>query len=337
MRKPWMIAGVVLAVVGMFVVGISTTVSMILLGYVVFTIGVNTVVAALVSLLPDHVPHRQRGRVSGILGLGNPVGAVLGAVLAQAFASQALLMFLAPVVILAIGVAILLVSYKDRRLTPEEAAALPKFGLREFFVSYWVSPRRYPDFGWTWLSRFLVFMGVATLITYQAFFLIEQLGFRVEEVAGIIAVATGIQNVFVFISSPLAGWLSDKYDRRKIFIGVGAVLFAIGMAVIAFASSFPMFLVGMAISGLGLGSYLAVDLALLADVLPNPDETAKEMGVFTAANTLPPALAPAIAPLFLAIPFMAQGEAGNYLALFAAAGIFALLGALAIRPVRAVR
>ncbi len=93
----------------------------------------------------------------------------------------------------------------------------------------------------------------------------------------------------------------------------------------------------MAIAGLGFGVYLAVDLALVADVLPDPDNAAKDLGVFNIANAMPQSLAPAIAPIFLAVPLFASGEGGNYTALYFAAGVFALLGALAIRPVKGVR
>lgn len=337
MRKPWMIAGAAVTIIGMLVIANSATVPLILLGWCIATTGMNAAAATIVALMPDHVPHHQRGRVSGILGWGPAVGAVGGALLAQQFTAQPLLMFGVPAVLLALGVAILVVSYKDRLLTPEEKQQLPRFGVREFLGSYWVSPRRHPDFAWTWLSRFLVFMGVATLVTFQAFYLINQLGYGVEEVASVIAVSTLVHYAFVFVTSPVAGWLSDKLDRRKIFIIVTAVLYAVGLVFIAFAGSFTVFLIGMAITGIGEGAYAAVDLALVTDVLPNPDEAAKEMGVFTVASNLPPAAAPALAPLFLAIPFGAQGAGGNFVALFMVSAVFAVLGALAIRPVRSVR
>ena len=337
MRKPWMIAGVVVAIVGLVITATSRTVPLITLGWCIATMGLNATIATLVSLLPDHVPHEQRGKVSGILGMGLPVGAVGGSFLAQLFTGRPFLMFMAPAVLLVLGMLWLVVSYRDRRLAPEAARMMPRYGIREFFDSFWVSPRRFPDFTWTWLSRFLVFMGVATLVTYQAFYLINQLGYSIQDVAKLIAISTLVHYVFVFATSPLAGWLSDRIDRRKIFIVVAALLYAIGLGFIAFASSFTVFMIGMAISGIGEGAYLAVDLALVTDVLPNPDEAAKEMGVFTVANALPPALAPAIAPLFLAIPFGARGDHGNFVALFAASALFAVLGAIAIQPVRKVR
>lgn len=140
-----MVGGTVVAVIGLFVTATSTAVPMILLGWCVATLGFNTVIAALLPLLPDHVPADQRGRISGLLGMGLPVGAVGGAFLAQAFTGTTLLMFLIPAVVLVVGVGALVLSFTDRRLDPAAARQLPRFGLREFAGSFWVSPKRYPD------------------------------------------------------------------------------------------------------------------------------------------------------------------------------------------------
>ena len=71
--------------------------------------------------------------------------------------------------------------------------------------------------------------------------------------------------------------------------------------VIAIAINFNGFLVGMALGGLGFGLYMAVDLALVVDVLPDPDTAAKDLGVLNIAGALPIAIAPAIAPVILAV------------------------------------
>jgi MFS family permease len=90
--------------------------------------------------------------------------------------------------------------------------------------------------------------------------------------------------------------------------------------------------VGMAVAGLGFGLYMAVDLALVADVLPDADSSAaKDLGVLNIAGALPFAVAPAIAPAVLAI------GGGSYPALYAVAGACALLAAAAILPVKKVR
>ena len=103
------------------------------------------------------------------------------------------------------------------------------------------------------------------------------------------------------------------------------------MFVLAIASDFNGFLVGMAISGLGFGMYMAVDLALVADVLPNKDNAAKDLGVLNIAGALPFTIAPAIAPAILAI------GSGSYGVLYGFAGVCAILGAVAILPVKRVR
>ena len=54
--------------------------------------------------------------------------------------------------------------------------------------------------------------------------------------------------------------------------------YGVALFVIAAADSFSGFLVGMAISGLGFGIYLAVDLALVTDVLPDAADSARDLG-----------------------------------------------------------
>ena len=87
----------------------------------------------------------------------------------------------------------------------------------------------------------------------------------------------------------------------------------------------------MAIAGLGFGMYMAVDLALVADVLPDQDSAAKDLGVINIAGALPFSIAPAVAPAVLAV------SGGSYGVLYAVAGCCAIVGAGAILPVRRVR
>ena len=108
-----------------------------------------------------------------------------------------------------------------------------------------------------------------------------------------------MQSVVLVTASIAAGRLSDRTGRRKVFVLSASIVYGLAMFVVAIASSFNGFLVGMAISGIGFGTYMAVDLALVADVLPDNDNIAKDLGVFNIAGALPFALAPAIAPAIL--------------------------------------
>jgi MFS family permease len=110
-----------------------------------------------------------------------------------------------------------------------------------------------------------------------------------------------------------------------------SVVYGVAMFVIAVASNFNGFLVGMAIGGLGFGIYVAVDLALVVDVLPDKDNAAKDLGVFNMAGALPFSIAPGIAPAILAV------GGGSYAVLYGVAGVCAIGGAVTILPVKRVR
>jgi MFS family permease len=139
------------------------------------------------------------------------------------------------------------------------------------------------------------------------------------------------QSVVLVAASLIGGKLSDRTGRRKIFVLTASIVYGLAMFVVAIASDFNGFLVGMAISGLGFGVYVAVDLALVVDVLPDNDNAAKDLGVFNIAAALPFSVAPGIAPAILAI------GSGSYGVLYAVAGVWAIIGAVAILPVKGVR
>lgn len=174
-------------------------------------------------------------------------------------------------------------------------------------------------------------MAYAFLATFQAYYLLEQIGSAEADVPWQIFLGTLVQCVFLVAASVIGGRLSDRTGRRKVFVLTASSVYGVAMFVIALASDFNGFLVGMAIGGLGFGMYVAVELALVVDVLPDPSNAAKDLGVFNFAGAVPFSLAPAVAPAILAV------GGGSYSVLYVVAGICALLGAVAIVPVKRVR
>ncbi len=203
--------------------------------------------------------------------------------------------------------------------------------MRELAGTFWVNPRRSPDFAWAFTSRFLFVLAYAFLVTYQAYYLLDHLGSAENEVPQQVFLGTLVQSAVLVVASLLGGRLSDRTGRRKVFVAAASVTYGAALFTIAAASSVNGFLVGMAIGGLGFGLYMAVDLALVVDVLPDPDSAAKDLGVLNIAGALPSAIAPAVAPVILAV------GGGSYGVLYAVAGICALGAAVAIIPVTRVR
>ncbi len=201
----------------------------------------------------------------------------------------------------------------------------------KFARTFYVKPRTSPDFAWAFASRFMFLLAYAFLTTYQAYYLLDKIGSAKADVPQQIFLGTLAQSVVVVVASLIAGRLSDWTGRRKIFVFTASMVYGVAMFAVATATNFNGFLVGMAISGLGFGMYVAVDLALVADVLPDQDAIAKDLGVFNIAGALPFSIAPAIAPAVLLI------GSGSYGVLDAVAGACAIIGAVAILRVKGVR
>ena len=282
----------------------------------------------LVAVLPDQVPTAQRGMVAGVLGVCLPIAAVSGTFLVQLFTGNELTMFLAPCAIGGFFILLFAVTLNDRRLA---RADRPTWSLREFAGTFYVNPRKSPDFAWAFASRFMFVLAYAFLTTYQAYYLLDKIGSAEADVPQQVFLGTLTQAVLIVAASLIGGRLSDRTGRRKIFVLTASIVYGLAMFVIAIASSFNGFLVGMAIGGLGFGMYMAVDLALVADVLPDKDNAAKDLGVLNIAGALPSSIAPAIAPVILAI------SSGSYGVLYAVAGVCAIIGGAAILPVKRVR
>ena len=149
------------------------------------------------------------------------------------------------------------------------------------------STRRSPDFAWAFASRFMFVLAYAFLTTYQVYYLLDKLGSAEADVPRQIFLGTFAQSVVVVAACLIGGRLSDRTGRRKLFVLTASVVYGLAMFVLAVAGSFNGFLVGMAIGGLGFGVYVAVDLALVVDVLPDEDNAAKDLGVLNIAGALP--------------------------------------------------
>jgi MFS family permease len=328
MRRPWMVIGVVGGTLGVAIVSFAPSIPVVLLGWCVAQLFFNAMLASLAAVLPDQIPVAQRGTVSGVLGICLPIAAVSGTYIVKLFTGQQVATFLVPCATGGFFILLFAVVLKDRHLAKVDR---PAWSIREFASTFYVKPRTSPDFAWAFVSRFMFLMAYAVLATYEAYYLIQKIGSAVADVPQQIFLGTLVQGMVIVAASLIGGHLSDRTGRRKIFVCTAAIVYGLAMIAVAMASNFNGFLVGMAISGLGFGVFAAVDLALVADVLPHPGHNGKDLGVFNIASALPFSLAPALAPAILAI------AGGSYGVLYAAAGVCAILGAGAILRVKGVR
>jgi MFS family permease len=328
MRRPWMVIGVVGGTLGVAIVSFAPNIQIVLLGWCVAQLFFNAMLASLAAVLPDQVPVSQRGTVAGVLGICLPIAAVSGTYIVKLFTGQQVATFLVPCATGGFFILLFAVVLKDRHLAKADR---PAWSRREFASTFYVKPRTSPDFAWAFVSRFMFLMAYALLTTYEAYYLLQKIGSAVADVPQQIFLGTLVQGIVIVAASLIGGHLSDRTRRRKIFVFTAAIVYGLAMFAVAMASNFNGFLVGMAISGLGFGVFAAVDLALVADVLPNPGHNAKDLGVFNIAGALPFSLAPALAPAILTV------GRGSYGVLYAVAGVCAILSAVTIMGVKGVR
>jgi MFS family permease len=221
------------------------------------------------------------------------------------------------------------------RDTPITAEQRPHGRLPVFSKGFWVDPRKHPDFGFAWAGRFLVLIGFSLVQSYMLYYLIDVVrypslfpGARAEQG---LATLTAIAAVFNVAFALVGGLLSDRLQRRKPFVVLGALVLAGATASFALAPSWPALMVAYAFHGLGAGIYFAVDIALVTQVLPSARDAGKDLGIINLSNTVPQIIAPVIAVVLLG------AARADFRMLFLLAAAVCCGGAVMVLPIRGVR
>ncbi|QHC65669.1 MFS transporter [Rathayibacter sp. VKM Ac-2759] len=334
-RRPFMVVGMLVGVVSLLVMATAPSVLLLGVGWVLAQLGWGQVLQNLQTSMADKLSETQRGKVAGLTGFATQVAPVFGVVIAGSVAADPLMLFLLPGLVGVVFV-VLFVLF-TREADTRSATFDERLSPATLFSKYLYNPRSHPDFSWVWLGRFLFYFGLTLNTTFTAFFFASRLGVDVTEVAPIIATLGLFGILATTLGAIGGGFLSDRLRRRRTFVLGGGTLFAVGAIVMALASDIPVLITGSLITSVGVGMFAAVDQALILDVLPEKSTGAgRFMGIIGFAVSIPQAVAPFIAPLFLAVGAGAAGDK-NYTLLYIVAAVFTLLGGLVVMRVRSVR
>ncbi|WP_213813752.1 MFS transporter [Glaciihabitans sp. dw_435] len=327
-RRPWILGGTLLFAISLFLLGLQNT----MVGTGVFwslsLVGFCVVSAAITAMISDQVPVRQRGTVSGWVSAPQAIGTVVGLVLVMLplFTGQFRGYTLVAVLLVVLVLPFLL-------WVPDEVLAREQRGsaltVQALLQGFWISPRQHPDFGWTLLSRVLVNLSNALGTTLLLYFLM--FGLRREATAEDDLLTVTVVYLVVFIAAALIfGKLSDRVGKRRPFVYLASYIQALAALLLALLPSYPMLFVAAGLLGLGYGCYMAVDQALATQVLPDEHTRGKDLGIMNIAMAFPQAIAPLLGALVVAYFAGFQG-------LFILAACAALLGGIAVIPIRSVR
>ncbi|MFE1266749.1 MFS transporter [Streptomyces sp. NPDC058758] len=324
-RNPWILGGGLLAVPVMLLLGSVHTILLVAIAWCLGQAVMNVYQAAITSVVPDRVPLAARGKASAAVGLGLPIGSTVGALVGAAFSEDYRTGYLVFGALVAVTAVVFTSLAREERL-PARAPMPAKAQIAAFG-----SALKDHDFRWAFIGRALLVLGYFAVSGFQLYILKDHTdlpaGLSAEEA---VAVLMPVNSVAMVVSTVLGGWLSDRFDRRKLFVGASAGLAAVALLLPALSTSWTAMLVFSVVNGLGFGCYMAVDTALVTMVLPKAEDAARDMGVLNVANAGPQIVAP-----FVASAVVSMG--GGYTPLFVVAAVLSVLGALAVRPIRSVR
>ncbi|MFF3756554.1 MFS transporter [Streptomyces sp. NPDC002185] len=323
-RRPWIVGGALMGAVGLVATASQHTVAGVAVGWCLAQLGLNAMLAGVTTPIADRVPLGQRAVVSGWTGLMQSVGLVLGALITTLLVTGVGAGYVT-LAVLTVALALPFALRQSEPVLPRELR--PAFDGRAFARSFWVSPRRHPDFGWAWLTRFLINLGNALGTLYLFYFLADAV--RYDDPGTGVLILTVVYTLCAALTAVPVGVLSDRAGRRKGFVVVCSLVMAAAALLLALVHTWPSALAAAAVLGGGYGIYLAVDQALVTQVLPAAADRAKDLGVINIANSGPQVLAPA-----LAAPVIAH--LGGYTGLYAVAALVILAGGLLVHRIRGV-
>ncbi len=323
-RRPWIAVGAVVFALSLVLLGLQTNIVAIGVFWSLALSGFCILTAALTATISDQVPVGQRGFVSGWISAPQAIGIILGVSLVTYVFVGAVLGYAAMAVLLLVLVVPFL-FLPDAVLPPHLREKMTARGVVE---SLWISPREHPDFGWTLLSRVLVNFGNAFGTSLLLYFL--EFGLHDKHADDDLLVLILIYMVFVIVASLVMGRWSDRLGRRKAFVFLSSAIQGVAALLLAFVPQLPVAMVAAGLLGLGYGCFLSVDQALATQVLPDPENRGKDLGIMNIATAVPQAMAPLLGAGIVAL-------FGGFVGLFVLSGVFAFAGAVAVARVKAVR
>ena len=328
-RSPWLLGGAVVGSAALLAMAVAPSIGVLALAGAVVLAVANVANTVLNTTVADRVPAANRGAASGVGGLGNFTGAIVGVGLAGVlFGSIALGTYVLTAVVLLAGIGLFVAGARDRSSAD---VVLPARDLSAALRGF-VAPVRDHDYRLVWVIRAALFFGGSIALTLP--FLMLQgyvrpaMGAAEATEATTLVAAAGLPLMLVAMS--VTGWLSDRTGRRRPFVVAAAVVMA-GSCLVPLASpTLEGVLVQAAVSGLALGIYLPVDQALFIDVLPDRHAAGRDLGTAAIAVAVGQAAGPIVAA-------QAVGWTGGYAAVWVAGVVAALGSGLLVTRIRGVR
>jgi MFS family permease len=290
-RKPYIFIGTVLDLVFLLAIALSQELLAIAVFVALLQFSSNFAQGPFQGYVPDLVPGPQVGMASALVGLMQILGNVTGFIIAGiAVATDQFALGLIALGVLEFVTMLSVVIRVREGRSPKSRAGRSWASVAA--EAWGTDVLRERSFVFLVASRLAILMAGGALTNLALFYLSRSLGMGQESAGGSVPIMAGLVAVGTLITIIPAARLSDRIGRKVVIYG-SCVVGAVGIGLVAVAPSFPVALLGAVIYGMSAGIFLAVDWALMTDIIPKAS-SGRYMGLSNVATASSGVLAIAI-------------------------------------------
>ena len=314
-RRPWVLGGTVLAAASLVAIAGASGPWGVGAAWVGVSVGVAVASAALTALIADQLSD-QRGAASAVVASSQAVGIVVGVGVIVLLSLGVVTGYLVLAGFLLVGGMAAAFLLPDPPAPRASAAARTRRSLGERLAAF--SDR---DFAWLLGGRLVVNIGNALGTGLLLFFLLYGLHRDAAGAEDDLLLLIVVYTVFVVATSIFAGAISDRSGHHVALTVAAAIVQGVAALLIAALPGFETTLAAAALLGIGYGAYMSVSLALATDLLPFPDDSARDLGIVNVSAALGQLLGPVLGAGLVAL-------VGGFWLLFVVGGALSIVGGL---------
>jgi len=281
-RKPYIVFGSLLDLV--FLAGIATANSVVILAAFAALLSVSTNIARgpFQGYVPDLIAEKQVGMASALVGLMQILGNVTGFLLVTiAVAMKQMELAIAAVAIVELITMVAVVVRVSPGLPPRDRGSRSWISIAgEAWATDILKERSYV---WLVASRLFFLMGGAMLVNLVITYLKQTHGLDEQSANStnfVILILIVVGNLVAIIPSAR---LSDRIGRKPV-IYASCIIGGVGLLIAGLAPSVPLAMLGALLFGISAGTFLAVDWALITDIIPRA-ASGRYMGLSNVATS----------------------------------------------------
>jgi Na+/melibiose symporter-like transporter len=284
-RKPYILAGTILAVTCLLILGKVHSVVAVLIVYCLVQVTTNTAHGPWLGLIPDRVPENKRGLASGIKSLIEIMGAIGGIYMVGMLVSGDTVNGENPGIFISLGILALIMAVcmivtilTVKEYPPEKKPEISL--LNSILNTFKIDVKNDKSFVYFLVSRLVFLLPLLVLRTFGLYFIAD-----ITEITNptvVVADLTIIIGIFLLLVVYPAGYLADRIGRKVIIITAG-LIGCVGVGILIFLHSYSWILVGGAFIGIANGSFMSASWAMATDLV-NKGEEARYMGLTNLAT-----------------------------------------------------